>query len=86
MHRFIVESKHTEGNCVAVVREVHNMGYLNHFEWGCDAGVHCGWALIEAENESEALLSVPLIVRPQARAIRLVKFSKEDFNRTHPTS
>lgn len=30
-------------------------------------GVHTGWAIIEAENEAEARLAVPPLVRGQAR-------------------
>jgi hypothetical protein len=84
MHRYIVETEHTEDNCALVVGEIHSMGYLHHYEWGCDAGVHCGWAFIEAEKEDEALMTIPLIVRPQARAVRLIRFTEEDFERTHP--
>jgi hypothetical protein len=83
MVRFLVETEHTERECELVVREVHAMGYLYNFEWGCDAGVHCGWAIIEAENEDEVLMTVPLIVRKQARAVRLIKFTEQDLNRTH---
>jgi hypothetical protein len=83
MYRFIVETEHTNQNCALVIGEVHSLGYLHHFEWGCDVGVHCGWAILEAESEEEALLSVPLIVRPQARAVHLTKFSEADFDRTH---
>ncbi len=83
MYRFIVETEHTKDSCALVIGEVHSLGFLNHFEWGCDAGVHCGWAFLEAENEEEALLSVPLIVRPNARAVRLIKFTEDDFDRLH---
>lgn len=79
MPRYLVETKHTVENCALIVGEVHTSGYLNHFDWGCDAGVHCGWAIIEASNEDEVLLSVPLIVRSQARAVRLTKFTAEDI-------
>jgi hypothetical protein len=83
MTRFLVETEHNMDSCALVVGEIHSMGYLHHFEWGCDVDIHCGWAFIEAENEGEALLSVPLIVRPQARAVRLIKFTEEDFDRIH---
>jgi hypothetical protein len=84
MARFLVETEHNQDSCALVIGEVHSMGYLHHFEWGCDVDVHYGWAFIEAENEGEALLTVPLIVRPQARAVRLIKFTEETFDRVHP--
>lgn len=83
MPRIIVETGHDAESCKLVIREVHSLGFLHHFEWGCDAGIHTGWAFIEAESEQEALLSIPLMVRPQARAVRVVKFSEEDFDRLH---
>jgi hypothetical protein len=86
MHRFLVETEHTAEKCRMVVEEIHSLGFLHHFDWGCDVGIHEGWAFIEAENEEEALLSVPLIVRPQARAVRVVKYTEEDFDRLHPGS
>ena len=44
------------------------------FDWGCMNGVHTGWAIIEAENEAQAHLAVPPLVRGQARVVRLNKF------------
>ena len=85
MPRFLIETSHTASTCTLIVGEVHAMGYLHQFEWGCDVDVHCGWAMIEAKSEEEALLTVPLIVRPQARAVRLIKFTNEDFEQIHPS-
>ena len=52
MDRYLIETPHTEQNCRDLVDLVNAAGYLNHFDWGCMAGVHCGWAIIEAENEA----------------------------------
>jgi hypothetical protein len=57
-----------------LVDQVYAMGYLHHFDWGCEEGVHSGWAIIEAENETEARLAVPSIVRRKARIIKVTKF------------
>jgi len=53
------------------------MGYLNNFDWGCKDGVHTGWAIIEAENASQALGVVPAVVRDKARAVKLSKFESD---------
>ena len=50
------------------------LGYLNNFDWGCESGVHKAWAVIEAENESQALWSVPVLIRSKASATKLVKY------------
>jgi hypothetical protein len=59
------------------VKLVQSLGYLTNFDWGCEGGVHTGWAVIEAENESQALGVVPALVRSKARAVRVTKFLPE---------
>lgn len=83
MERYLVETPHDEKSCIMLLDEVSAMGFLHHFDWGCEAGVHRGWAIIEAENEEEALSVVPLIARDSARAIRLTKFSPEMVRELH---
>lgn len=83
MDRYMIETLHTENNCHLALNEVSSMGYLHHFDWGCAVGVHCGWAIIEAENEDQALLVVPLVIRDSARAIRLIKYSPEMARELH---
>jgi hypothetical protein len=83
MDRFLVISPHTAEDCAKVVGQVYAAGYLTHYEWGCGDGEHCAWAIIEAENSSEALLSVPSVARPKARAIRLMRFSPEKAKAMH---
>lgn len=83
MDRYIIESPHSAHDCKHVMEQVISMGYITHYDWGCEAGVHTGWVVIEAENEEEALLSVPTFVRHEARAVRLNKFSPEKFEKMH---
>lgn len=86
MERFLIETPHTDRDCQMLVDQVYAMGFLYHFEWGCKAGVHSGWAIIEAENEAEARLAVPPIVRNKARVIQLNKFSRDQEKKAeiHP--
>ncbi len=83
MDRYLIESPHTEGNCHLVIKEVRAKGYLHRFEWGCADGVHCGWAIIEAESEGQARMIVPSIVRSDARVVRLVKFDPDQVEAFH---
>ncbi len=78
MSQFLVVSPHTAEDCAKVVKLTLAIGYLTHFHWGCKAGEHCAWAMIEAENEKEALLSVPTIIRDKSRAIKIVQFDPND--------
>ncbi len=77
MNRYLIETPHTAQDCQRLVEQVRAMGYLFHFEWGCKSGVHCGWAIIEAENEAQAQLAVPPLVRNKARVIKLFRFDAE---------
>ena len=84
MNRYLVESTHTVEDCHHVVEQFIIHGHIMNFDWGCEAGVHAGWAMLEAENESQALLSVPARLRSKARAIRLVKFTPATIESDHP--
>lgn len=85
MPRYLVESPHDAVNCRLIVGQVHAMGYLHNFDWGCDAGVHCGWAILEADSEGEAVLAVPMLVRREARAIPIVKYTLDQVRQSHET-
>ena len=74
MPQFLVVSPHTEEDCNKVVKLTLAIGYLTHFYWGCKVGEHTGWAILEAENEKEALMSVPTLIRDKSRAIQIVQF------------
>jgi hypothetical protein len=85
MQRFLIETPHSANDCQMLVDQVYAMGYLYHFDWGCKAGVHSGWAIIEAENEADARLAVPPMVRNKARIVLLNKFTDDQklLTKTH---
>jgi hypothetical protein len=67
-------------DCAKVIKLTLATGYLTHFYWGCEVGEHCGWAFIEAENDKEALLSVPTLIRNKSRAIKLAQFDPREVH------
>ena len=83
MYRYIIESPHKSDECKHVLEQVTALGYITHYDWGCETGVHTGWVIIEAETEEEAMLSVPTLVRHEAHAVKLNKFSPEMFQSIH---
>jgi hypothetical protein len=83
MERYLIETPHTGENCLALVDQVQAQGYLHHFDWGCRAGVHTGWVIIDAENENQARMAVPPLVRADARVIRRNKFSPAELAELH---
>ena len=83
MDKYMIVTPHTHEECIKLVKELHAMGYLHHFDWGCKSGEHCGWAIIEADDEAQAVLVVPPLVRKKARVIKLTKFEDEDVKSLH---
>ncbi len=74
MQKFIVISPHDHEECTHVIKQTLAIGYLTHFYWGCKSGDHTGYAIIDADNEKEALLSIPTVIRHKGRAIGIVQF------------
>jgi hypothetical protein len=83
MNRYLIESTHTPEDCHHVVEQFIYHGHIYNFEWGCESGVHASWAILESENESQALLSVPPHLRSKARAVRLNKFTPVEVQQAH---
>lgn len=77
MQKFMIISAHTHEECTLVVKQTLAIGYLTHFWWGCKSGDHTGYAMIEANNADEALLSIPTMIRKKGKAIGLVQFDPE---------
>jgi len=74
MDRYLIETPHTCPECLVLIKQINAQGYLWNFDWGYKAGVHSGWAIIQAEDETQARLAVPPLVRSRARIIKLNKF------------
>ncbi len=83
MDRYLVVSPHTAGDCKQALKEVHAIGYITHFDWGCMDGDHTGWVVLEAESVQQALMVVPPMQRHKAKAVKLVKFSPADIAGMH---
>ena len=83
MKRFIVISPHTAADCIMALKQTLAIGYITHFDWGCRDGVHIGWAILEAENKAQALMSVPTFLRDQATVVPLTKFEPEAVEAMH---
>lgn len=72
----MVISGHTAEDCRQAVKyfaEFH-AGYITHFEWGCKDNDHNAYAIIEADSHEEAMMSVPPLLRREARVIMLTHF------------
>ena len=82
MERYLIETPHDPEDCHKLVQEITAAGYLHYFDWGCADGIHCGWAIVETVNLSNARQIVPGMVRAKSRIVKLNKF--EDVDPLHP--
>jgi hypothetical protein len=80
MKKFMIISPHTNKECTDVVKQTLAIGYLTHFYWGCKSGDHTGYAILEAENEEQALLSIPTMIRNKGKAVGLVQFNSKEVH------
>jgi len=85
MSRYLISHTHEPGECLKTFDSYLHAGahYLTQAEWGCDAGVHAAWLIVEADNDNEALLVVPPIVRTSAQLVRLTRYTPEQLRALH---
>ena len=85
MARYYIESPHTKEECLKAMDEVlqQGAGVLAKYDWGCMAGQHTGWAVVDASNESAALNMVPSIIRNKAHVVKVEKLTPEQIVSFH---
>ena len=85
MERYVIESPHSKEECLKALDEMLSEGpsVLNKFDWGCTAGDHTGYAIIDADSENEAKNLVPRFIRNKARVIKVDKFTPEQIRAFH---
>ncbi len=83
MHKYLIEDSHEPSHvdCVRALDAFLQAGahYLTNAEWGCRAGVHTAWIIVEAENDAEARLMVPPVIRKSAKLVRVNRFTPEEI-------
>jgi hypothetical protein len=86
--RFLIISPHTEEQCLAVLDDMaaKEPQILAKTEWGCMAGDHTGYTMVDAKDEAAARNLVPSAVRGQAKVIKLNKFTPEQIKSFHKKS
>lgn len=80
---FLIESPHTEEECLAVMDEVNKSKQLSSWDWGCMAGNHTAYRIVHAADETAALAMVPANVREKAHAYKLTKMSPAQLEMAH---
>jgi hypothetical protein len=84
MAQYLIESPHTKEECLKALDELATKPeLLERFAFGCAAGEHTGFGMVEARNENDAKAMVPSVVRGKARVHPLTRFTVEQIQQFH---
>ena len=86
MDRYMIELPHTDAECLQALDEIseHNSTLLSKANWGCMAGVHNGWAIVDASDEAAARKQVASpLMQSKARITKLSTFTQQDIAGFH---
>ena len=83
MTRFLLEVPH-EAEKVACLRAIQTFlqtgsHFLASAEWGCADGEHKAWLTLEAESKEDVQFALPPSMRPQAKIVKLDKYSLKEI-------
>jgi hypothetical protein len=82
----MIESPHKPEECLKALDEELAKGkdILDKFEFGCKAGDHTGYALVDADTRNDALNKyVPNFIQQKARIVEVGKFTPEMIKSFH---
>jgi hypothetical protein len=88
MGKYFVESPHTPLECLRALDEILAKGpdLLGKYEWGCMAGDHTGYAILDAPGEMEVKEAIPTFLQGKTRIVKLNKFTPEQIREFHKKS
>ena len=85
MKRYLVETPHKPEECLRALDEELAKGpeVLGRFDYGCMAGDHTGYAIIDAKTREEAAKIVPTFLQTSARIVEVGKFTPDMIRTFH---
>jgi hypothetical protein len=85
MKRYAIETPHKPEDCLKALDEGLAIGpqVLGKFEYGCMAGDHTGYAIVDAETREDAIRLVPAFLQKTAKIVEVVKFTPEMVRSFH---
>ena len=85
MSKYLIESRHTPEECLRALDTVleKKPELLDKFQWGCGAGTHTGWAVVEASSRGAAESMVPQDIRAKATVTPVDSFTADQIRSYH---
>ncbi len=79
MPRYMIQASHEPSHdvCTRTLEAFLRAGahYLTNADWGCLAGEHTAWITVEADDDYQARLMVPPVIRKTAQVTKLNRFT-----------
>jgi hypothetical protein len=85
MKRYLIETPHKVEDCLRALDEELAKGQqvLGKFEYGCMAGDHTGYAIVDAESREDAIALVPTFLQSTAKIVEVVKYTPDMIRSFH---
>jgi hypothetical protein len=85
MKRYLIETPHKAEDCLRALDEELAKGQqvLGKFEYGCMAGDHTGYAIVDAESREDAIALVPTFLQSTAKIVEVVKYTPDMIRSFH---
>lgn len=87
--QYLIQVPHTPESCLKALDETRAMGIekLDRYDWGCTAGDHTAYLIVDAKSEADALNTwVPPSERNDAKIVKLNKFTVDQIESFHKSS
>ena len=83
--KYVIETPHTPQECLRALDEQLAKGpdVLKKFSYGCKAGDHTGYAIVDVMNEGEARSLIPNFLINKARIVAVDIFTPEVIRSLH---
>jgi hypothetical protein len=83
--KYLIQSSHTPEECIRALDEELAKGpeILSKFNYGCKAGDHTGYALVDVKNDAEARNFIPGFLNNKARIVPVDVFTPEVIRSLH---
>ena len=85
MKRYLIETPHKAEDCLRALDEELAKGpeVLGKVEYGCMAGDHTGYAILDAKTRDDAAKIVPTFLLSNAKIVEVGKFTPDMIRSFH---
>ncbi len=85
MAQYLIKLPHTEAECMKALDEIAEKGsqLLPKVYWGCSAGDHTGYAIVDAKSASAAKEMIAPTVRAKSSVIEVKKHTAAEIASFH---